>query len=120
MNNEKKIEILTEEKYQVLFGVRKLTFDSMLAMLETAYGEMRKKDERKRKLSVLDMLMIMLGYYHDYRTMENLAFDHGVHKQRISEAVIPHFLNARITVKTFLKCRDVIPHYLVYYAAPAS
>jgi len=87
MDNEKRIEILTEEKYQVLFGVRKPTFDSMLAILETAYGEMRKKGGRKRKLSVLDMLIIMLGYYHDYRTMENLAFDYGVHKQRISEAV---------------------------------
>ena len=38
-------------------------------------------------LSVLDMLVITLGYYHDYRTMENLGFEYGVHKQRISEAV---------------------------------
>jgi len=48
---------------------------------------MRKKGGRKRKLSVLDMLIIMLGYYHDYRTMENIAFDYGVHKQRICEAI---------------------------------
>jgi hypothetical protein len=48
---------------------------------------MRKKGGRKRKLTVLDMLIITLGYYHDYRTMENIAFDYGVHKQRISEAV---------------------------------
>ena len=71
----------------MLFGVRKATFDVMLAILERAYEEMRKKGGRKRKLSVLDMLMIMLGYYHDYRTMENIAFDYGVHKQRICEAV---------------------------------
>jgi len=87
MDNEKRIRNLEEEKYQVLFGVRKTTFDAMLAILETAYEEMRKKGGRRRKLSVLDMLIIMLGYYHDYRTMENLAFDYGVHKQRISEAV---------------------------------
>ena len=29
----------------------------------------------------------MLGYYRDYRTMENIAFDYGVHKQRICEAI---------------------------------
>jgi hypothetical protein len=29
----------------------------------------------------------MLGYYHDYRTMENIAFDYSVHKQRICEAI---------------------------------
>ena len=48
---------------------------------------MRKKGGRERKLSVLDMLAIMLGCYHDYRTMENIAFDYGVHKQRICEAI---------------------------------
>jgi len=87
MDNEKRIANLAEEKYQVLFGVRKPTFDKMLAILESAYKEMRKKGGRKRKLSVLDMLIIMLGYYHDYRTMENLGFDYDVHKQRISEAI---------------------------------
>ena len=87
MDNKRRIEKLAEEKYQVLFGVQKGTFDAMLAILESAYEEMRKKGGRKRKLSVLDMLIIMLGYYHDYRTMENIAFDYGVHKQRICEAI---------------------------------
>ena len=87
MENEKRVAALAEEKYQVMFGIAKSTFDAMLAILEHAYEEMRKKGGRKRKLSVLDMLIITLGYYHDYRTMENIAFDYGVHKQRISEAV---------------------------------
>ena len=87
MDNVKRINELKEEKYQVLFGIEKSTFDAILAMLESAYKEMRKKGGRSRKLSVLDMLIIMLGYYHDYRTMENIAFDYGVHKQRISEAI---------------------------------
>ena len=87
MDNKKRIENLDEEKYQVLFGIHKATFDAMLIILENAYKEMRKKGGRVRKLSVLDMLIITLGYYHDYRTMENIAFDYGVHKQRICEAV---------------------------------
>lgn len=87
MDNKKRIENLKEEKYLVLFGVRKPTFDAMLAILESAYKEMRKKGGRRRKLSVLDMLIIMLGYYHDYRTMENIAFDYDVHKQRVCEAI---------------------------------
>jgi hypothetical protein len=87
MDHKKRIANLAEEKYLVLFGVRKATFDAMLVILETAYKEMRKKGGRKRKFSVLDMLIIMLEYYHDYRTMENIAFDYGVHKQRICEAI---------------------------------
>jgi len=87
MDNKKRIAELKADKYLVLFGVRKPTFDAMLAILESAYKEMRKKGGPARKLSVLDMLIIMLGYYHDYRTMENIAFDYGVHKQRICEAI---------------------------------
>jgi hypothetical protein len=87
MDNVKRIEKLKEEKYQVLFGIQKATFEAMLAILESAYKEMRKKGGKERQLSVLDMLIITLGYYHDYRTMENIAFDYGCHKQRISEAV---------------------------------
>lgn len=87
MDNKKRIANLTEEKYVVLFGVHKATFETMFAILESAYKEMRKKGGRERKLSVLDMLIIMLGYYHDYRTMENIAFDYGIHKQRICEAI---------------------------------
>lgn len=87
MDNKIRIAKLPEAKYQVLFGVHKATFDVMLTILIRAYEEMRKKGGRTRKLSVLDMLVITLGYYHDYRTMENIAFDYGVHKQRICEAV---------------------------------
>ena len=70
MDNNNRIENLKEDKYQVMFGIRKPTFDAMLAILDRAYEAMRKKGGRRRKLSVLDMLIIMLGYYHDYRTME--------------------------------------------------
>ena len=87
MNNVKRIAELAEEKYQVIFGIQRSTFNAILAILTCAYKEMRKKGGRKRKLTVLDMLIITLGYYHDYPTMENIAFDYGVHKQRISEAV---------------------------------
>ena len=87
MNNEEKIKELKEERYQVIFGVQKATFSGMLAVIESAYKEMRKKGGRKRKLSVLDMLVIFFAYYHDYRTMENIAFDYECHKQRISEAI---------------------------------
>ena len=87
MDNEKRIRELKEEKYQVIFGITKSTFEAMLAIVEQAYKEMRKKGGKERQLNVLDMLVITLGYYHDYRTMENIAFDYGVHKQRISEAV---------------------------------
>jgi len=87
VDNITRIAKLAESKYQILFGVRKPTFDAMLAILMGAYEEMRKRGGPKRKLSVLDMLIIFFAYYHDYRTMENIGFDYGVHKQRICEAI---------------------------------
>jgi hypothetical protein len=87
MDNKIRIAKMPESKYHIVFGVHKPAFDAMVAILESAYEEMRKKGGRKRKLSVLDMLIVWFAYYHDYRTMENIAFDYLCHKQRICEAV---------------------------------
>ena len=87
MTNEEKIAHVPEWKYHTLFGVQKTTFDTLRVLLEDAYEKMRKKGGRKRGLSVLDMRVVFLAYYHDYRTMENIAFDYGCHKQRICEAI---------------------------------
>jgi hypothetical protein len=87
MDNIRRMESLAENNYQELFGVCKNTFEAMLAILNSAYKEMRKRGGPKRKLSVLDMLIIFFAYYHDYRTMVNIGFDYSVHKQRICEAV---------------------------------
>ncbi|WP_369682593.1 transposase family protein [Leptotrichia trevisanii] len=34
-----------------------------------------------------DRLVIMLSYYHDYRTMENIAFEYGVARSTICECI---------------------------------
>jgi predicted DNA-binding protein YlxM (UPF0122 family) len=87
MENEKRIEKMKESEYQEIFGVKKPTFDKMLMILESAYKEMHEKGGRAPRLSVLDKLVVFLGYYHDYRTMTNIAFDYDVAKSRISDAV---------------------------------
>lgn len=87
MDNEKRISRLPEKEYLELFGIRKPTFEKMLEILESAYEELHKQGGRPSRLSVLDKLLIMLGYYHDYRTMKNIAFDYNVSKSRISDAV---------------------------------
>jgi predicted DNA-binding protein YlxM (UPF0122 family) len=67
--------------------VKKPTFDKMLEILEKEYAELHKQGGRPPRLSVLDKLVVMFGYYHDYRTMTNIAFDYDVSKSRISDAV---------------------------------
>ena len=87
MDNKKRMAEMTKEKYKVIFGVTKETFEKMLEILESANKEMHKQGGRASRLSVLDKLVVMLGYYHDYRTMENIAFDYDVSKSRICDAI---------------------------------
>ena len=38
-------------------------------------------------MSVLDKLVIMLQYYREYRTMENIAFEYGTNKSTVYYAI---------------------------------
>ena len=78
---------LNETEYHELFGIEKPTFEKMQEILESAYKELHKAGGRPPRLSVLDKLVVMLGYYHDYRTMLNIAFDYDVSKSRVSDAI---------------------------------
>ena len=87
MKNEKRIKQLKETQYQELFGVTKETFELMLEILNEQYKKDHERGGKPPKLSVLDKLLIMLCYYHEYRTMQNIAFDYGVCKSTVCESV---------------------------------
>lgn len=87
LDNKQRIEKLEEEKYQELFGVKKATFFKLLEILEKAYMQLHSRGGKPPKLSVLDKLVITLCYYREYRTMQHIAFDYGVVKSAICDAV---------------------------------
>ena len=87
MDNIKRIKNLRDDEYQGLFGVQKATFQAMLVILEEAFKHLHKQGGRPPRLSVLDKLVITLGYYRKYRTMHHIGFDYGVSKSRISDAI---------------------------------
>jgi predicted DNA-binding protein YlxM (UPF0122 family) len=87
MDNITRIEKLKDDEYQALFGVQKPTFEAMLTILEEKYEQLHKQGGRPSRLSVLDKLVITLGYYREYRTMHHIGFDYDVSKSRISDAV---------------------------------
>ena len=87
MNNQERIDKLDGSRYQELFGVRKPTFEKMREILELAFIHEHKQGGRPPRLKVLDKLAVTLGCYHDCRTMQNIAFDYGVVKSRICDAI---------------------------------
>jgi hypothetical protein len=89
INNFERLTSLPEAHYQAIFGVTKPTFDKMLEVLETANALERKKGGRKApKLTILDRLVITLGYWREYRTYTHIAFDYGVSKSEIGKMVL--------------------------------
>ena len=87
IDNIERIKKLKKENYQKIFGIKKDTFDEMLKLLNEMYITEHLKGGHPPKLSVLDRLVIMLSYYREYRTMENIAFDYGVAKSTICESI---------------------------------
>ena len=78
---------MSEEKFQELFGVKRATFELLQEVLERRYAEELKNGGRKGKTSVLDRLVFMLEYYRGYMTMERLAFNYGVAKSTVCNAI---------------------------------
>jgi len=88
IDNEKRIQNLPDKQYKELLGVDKPTFDKMYNILLGAYNRLHSKGGKPPKLSVLDKLVITLGYWREYRTYRNIAFDYGVGKTAIGDSVI--------------------------------
>lgn len=76
-------------KYKEIFGIEKCIFDRILRLLEATDTFQRKNNAgRTSQLSVLDKLVITLQYWREYRTYRHIAFDYGVGKSTIGEAVL--------------------------------
>jgi hypothetical protein len=88
IDNEKRMADLPAAQYKELLGVDKPTFDKMYGILQAAYKVLHIKGGKPPKLSVLDKLVITLGYWREYRTYRNIAFDYGVGKSAIGNSVI--------------------------------
>ena len=89
MNNAERIAKMQASKYKEIFGIEKHVFDRILQLLEMADIYQRKSNAgRKPKLTVLDCLVITLMYWREYRTYRHIAFDYGVGKSTIGEAII--------------------------------
>ena len=89
VNNEERIAKMPVKKYKEIFGVEKHVFDRLLRLLEIADIYQRKSQAgRKSRLTVLDKQVITLMYWREYRTYRHIAFDYGVGKTQIGDAVL--------------------------------
>ena len=73
-----KINILEEEKFRRLTGVKRTTFNKMAAILKEANKAKKRKGGRNNKLFVEDMLLMALEYLREYRTYFHISQSYGV------------------------------------------
>lgn len=74
---------LTDSRFKRLVGVKRQTFEDMLAILKTNYAALHINGGRKPKLSLENLLMATLQYLREYRTYEQIAADFGIHESNL-------------------------------------
>jgi hypothetical protein len=66
--------------FKRLYGVKLVTFEKMLSILQKKYDVLHQKGGKPPKLTVEDKLRITLIYLREYRTMGSIAAEYGVCK----------------------------------------
>ena len=72
------IKELDEEKFLRLTGVKRRTFDKMVEILEQAIKGRATNKGRKKKLSIENMLFMILEYIREYRTYFHISQSYSV------------------------------------------
>ena len=88
IDNEKRLNELDKQQYKQIFGITSTVFQQMHEELVRAYETLHARGGKPPKLSVLDKLVIALMYWREYRTYRHIAWDYGVSKSAIGNAVI--------------------------------
>jgi len=85
-----RLEKLSEESFKRLVGVKKKTYKEMLSIYKKDREKKEKKfgqGGRKRALEKDEEVLLMLGYYREYRTLKQIGFDYGVSEATASRIV---------------------------------
>lgn len=69
---------LKEEYFKRLTGIRRLTFDKMIEILEKANKEKMKNGGSPHKLKLEDRLLMSLEYWREYRTYFHISKSYGI------------------------------------------
>jgi len=88
MSKYENIKKLKETEFRGVTGVSRATFEAMLEVVKAAYKETHSKHNgRHRKLSQEDMLLMMLEYYKEYRTLECIGASYGLKKSNVGKTI---------------------------------
>jgi hypothetical protein len=71
------IKGLKEEEFRRLTGVKRKTFDEMAGVLMSAKAKQKAQGGKPNSLCMEDQLLMMLGYWREYRTYFHIGQTYG-------------------------------------------
>jgi len=77
----------SDEQFRRVTGVKRLTFEKMLEILQQKLREKLSKGGRKPKLSLEEMLLAALEYWREYRTYAHIAASYGIHESNMHRLI---------------------------------
>jgi len=80
-----KAKELKDQDFKRLCGVKKETFVTMCEVVKAVLSQETRG--RKSGLSVEDQILLILGYWREYRTMFHLGQDFGLHESNVSRVI---------------------------------
>ena len=80
------VEGLPPGQFKRLTGVKRETFERMLAVLRQR-GQQKKRSGRPSKLSLADQLLLTLMYWREYRTQFHIAQNYGIHEANANRII---------------------------------
>ena len=72
------IQDIEDPKFRRLTGVKKLTFNMMVNILNESTNNRKAKSGRKKKLNLENCLLMTLEYLREYRTYFHIGQNYGV------------------------------------------
>ncbi len=85
-----KHEIIAEysnTQFRRITGVKRVTFQKMVEILQKAYAEKHRRRGRRPKLSIEELLLATLEYLREYRTYAHIAASYGVAESNIYRGI---------------------------------
>jgi len=85
-----KYEIIADysnTKFRRIAGVKRVTFQRMVEILQEAYAQKHRCRGRSPKLSIEDLLLATLEYLREYRTYAHIAASYGIAESNIYRGI---------------------------------
>jgi len=81
------IKSYPNEKFRRITGVKRITFEKMVEILQKAYAAKHLRRGRKPKLCIEDMLLATLEYLREYRTYAHIAASFGLDESNMYRTI---------------------------------